>query len=301
MIGKNLSRYLTPVFIISIVMVFPVRTQAWGNKGHQIIARIAMPRLSANARQAVAELLEPGETLENVAGWADQMRKGGPDTRSWHFVPIPLTDKVYSANQHCSRSELCIIQALEEQIKILKNTENDPQTRAAALKYVVHLIGDLHQPFHVTTNTNPPDLNANRVKLTSLTGRLTNLHEVWDSDLVDYGLKRSNKSVADYASYLSKAYGGNSAALTKGSITSWALESHEQAWTAYYSPYDHFMVADQRSWALDRFYYDKNLKTVEMQFVRAGVRLAKTLNDVFVLRPAYKASTGTKKSRDPRV
>ena len=120
MIGKKLSRYLTPVFIISVVMVFPVRAQAWGNKGHQIIARIAMPRLSANARQAVSELLEPGETLENVAGWADQMRKGGPDTRSWHFVPIPLTDKVYSANQHCSRSELCIIQALEEQIKILK-------------------------------------------------------------------------------------------------------------------------------------------------------------------------------------
>jgi len=289
MIGKKLPRYLTPVFIISIVMLFPIRTQAWGNKGHQIIARIAMPRLSVNARKAVAELLEPGETLENVAGWADQLRKDGPDTRSWHFVPIPLTDKVYSVNKHCGRSERCIIQALEEQITTLKNTENDPQTRTAALKYVIHLIGDLHQPFHVTTNANPSDLSANRVKLTSLTGRMTNLHEVWDSDLVEYGLKQSNRSVADYASHLSKTLGQNNAALTKGTITSWALEAHEQAWIAYYDPYDHFMVADQRSWALNRAYYEKKLRIVEMQFVRAGMRLAKTLNDIFVSRPAYKA------------
>src|SRR5688572_15210031 len=117
MIGNKLSKYLTPVFIISIMMGSPARAQAWGNKGHQIIARIAMPPLSVNGRQMVAELLEPGETLENVAGWADQIRKEGPDTRSWHFVPIPLTDKVYSVNQHCARTELCIIQALEEQIK----------------------------------------------------------------------------------------------------------------------------------------------------------------------------------------
>ena len=112
MIRKNLSRYLTPVFIISIVMLVPVRTHAWGNKGHQIIARIAMARLSVNSRQAVAELLEPGETLENISGWADQSKSARLDTRSWHFVPIPLTDKAYSVNKHCSRSELCIIQAL---------------------------------------------------------------------------------------------------------------------------------------------------------------------------------------------
>ena len=118
---------------------------------------------------------------------------------------------------------------------------------------------------------------------------MTNLHEVWDSDLVEYGLKQSNRSVADYASHISKTLGQNNAALTKGTITSWALEAHEQAWIAYYDPYDHFMVADQRSWALNRAYYDKNLKIVEMQFVRAGMRLAKTLNDIFVSRPAYKA------------
>lgn len=295
MIGNKLSKYLTPVFIISIMMGSPAPAQAWGNKGHQIIARIAMPRLSVNARQMVAELLEPGETLENVAGWADQIRKEGPDTRSWHFVPIPLTDKVYSVNQHCARTELCIIQALEEQIKALKNTENDPQTRAVALKYVVHLIGDLHQPFHVTTNTNPPDLNANKLRLTSLSGRLTNLHEVWDSDLVEYGLKQSNRSVGDYAAHLSKTRG--SAASERGTITGWALETHELSWIAYYDPYDHFMVPDQRPWVLDKTYFDKNLKIVEGQLARAGVRLAKTLNDIFLSRPSHKALQKSEKAK----
>ena len=154
---------------------------------------------------------------------------------------------------------------------------------------MVHLMGDLHQPFHVTTNMNPPDLNANKVKLTSLSGRLTNLHEVWDSDLVEYGLKQSNRSVGDYASYLNKTYGNSNAAATRGTITTWALEAHEQAWIAYYDPYAHFMVADQRSWTLDQSYYDKNLKIVEMQFVRAGIRLAKTLNEVLASRSSYKA------------
>jgi hypothetical protein len=277
-----------------IVVLLPVRTFAWGQKGHQIIARIAMARLSTSARQAVVQILEPGETLESVSGWAD-LRTQAPETRSWHFVAIPLTDGYYSARKDCGGSETCIIQSIEQQIAVLKDIRSEPEARAYALKFLVHLIGDLHQPFHVTTNTNPKDRAASLVKVKTLSGRATNLHEVWDTDLVEYGLK-SNKSVNAYATQLLKKLPRTSTSQstrggfisTQGSITDWALEAHKLPWSSYYHTNGEFMVADStRSWSLDQAYYEKNLEVAEVQMVRAGVRLAKVLNDIFNVKSAY--------------
>lgn len=295
MTKKASFKPLSYIFLtIVIVVLWPVRTAGWGNRGHQVIARIAMARLSTSARQAIAELLDPGETIESVSNWADQ--NGSPETKSWHFVAIPLADNRYSKARDCGRDETCIIDAIALQITILKDIDKDSKVRAEALKFLVNLIGDLHQPFHVTTNTNPPDLGANKVRVVSLSGRPTSLHEVWDTDLVEYGLKLSAKSVGEYVTYLNKKFPRSSAnqsnqssfISTQGSVTDWALETHKMPWGAYYHTNGDFMVADQkRSWNLDQPYYQKNVPVVEVQLVRAGVRLARVLNDIFNVKLNY--------------
>jgi hypothetical protein len=283
---------------IVIVALLPVRTMGWGNRGHQVIARIAMARLSTSARQAIAELLAPGETLESVSTWADQIltQQQRDDTKSWHFVAIPLKERRYSRLTDCAKDETCIIDAIAKQINTLKDTNEDPKTRAEALKFLINLIGDLHQPFHVTTNINPPDGAALQVRVTSLSGRVTNLRNVWENDLVEYGLKQSPKSAGDYATQLSKKFARGSAnqsnqgglISTQGSVTDWALETHMLAWGAYYHTNGDFMVKDpNRSWKLDQAYYDKNVPVVEEQLVRAGARLARILNDVFNVKLGY--------------
>ena len=281
---------------IVIVVLLPVRTVGWGDRGHQVIARIAMARLSTSARQAIAELLDPGETLESVSTWADKIKTQRVGTKSWHFVAIPLIDSRYSRLKDCAQTETCIIEAIGQQITILKDTSKDSKERAEALKFLVHLIGDLHQPFHVTTNTNPPDRGASLVRVTSLSGRSTSLLGVWDDDLVEYGLKQSAKTPGDYATQLSKKFARSSTSQsnqpsfisTQGSVTDWALETHRLAWDAYYHTNGDFMVNEpKRTWTLDQAYYDKNVPVVEGQLVRAGVRLAKTLNDVFNVKLAY--------------
>jgi S1/P1 Nuclease len=278
----------SPLLFLALFMLFlsPVRTNAWGSKGHQVVARIASSRLSSRAREAIAQLLEPGETLESVSTWADVVKLQRPETRSWHFVAIPLTDSRYSVNTDCKYTETCIIAAIKSQIAILKDESKSSKERAEALKFLVHLIGDLHQPFHVTTNTNPQDNGASRVRVSNLAGRATTLASVWDNDLVDYDVRRSGKSIAAYAIQLATRSEPNIS--TQGSVIDWALEAHRLAWDGYYHTNGDFMVADPaRSWALDLAYYQKNIRIVEMQLTRAGFRLAKILNDVFSQRAKF--------------
>src|SRR5687768_5780295 len=286
MFKKN-SSALSQILLVTVAtLLLNTPVVAWGNKGHQIVGRIALSRLTPSARQSVAELLQPGETVENISGWADQIKSQRPDTRSWHVVAIALSDSRYVRSRHCGQNETCIIDALNEQTTILKDTTKDFQTRAEALKFVIHLVGDLHQPFHIATNTNPADLGANRVKVTALSGRITNLHDVWDTDLVEYALKKSGHTVGEYANQLSKKYSGAS---TQSAITNWALESHKHAWDGYYFTNGDFMVAGaNRAWTLDEAYYNKNTTIVEKQLALAGLRLAKTLNDIFGSRKGAK-------------
>jgi hypothetical protein len=239
-----------------------------------------MDRLSSNARQSVTTLLESGETLETVSTWADQVKmQRRPDTMNWHYVLIPLKYSNYNRARDCGKRD-CIIEAIEKQLLVLKNSKLPRETRAEALKFLVHLIGDLHVPFHIATNDNPPDSGAARVKVTFLNGRPTNLHAVWDDDIINYALRQSRQGVAGYASQLSSKAGRGSIS-TQGSVTEWALEAHRLANDAYKPSPNYFMIKDGKVWNLDETYYQKNKPVVDNQLVRAGVRLAAILNEIF--------------------
>ena len=167
------------VLALSFVVLFPIRTAAWGTRGHQIIARVATDRLSSRARDSILKLLQ-GQSLEAVSTWADQIKTQRPDTTTWHYVDIALKHNDYQRARDC-RKGVCIIEAIEQQRRVLENPKYSDSERAEALKFLVHFVGDVHQPLH---SGHRDDRGGNLFQI-SLRGKGTNLHSVWDHYLLD--------------------------------------------------------------------------------------------------------------------
>lgn len=166
---------------------------AWGPVGHAIIAEIAEARLTPAAAQAVAQLLsqDGAQHLDQIASWADAIRPSHPETGPWHFVDIPLSAQGYNAARDCPGGN-CVVEQIQRWGAVLGDATVAPAERLIALKYVVHFVGDIHQPLHCETNfaSRPPpngDRGGNDVHLTYF-GRSTNLHAVWDGGIIEEAL-----------------------------------------------------------------------------------------------------------------
>lgn len=154
--------------------------QAWGPVGHQAVAMAARAQLTPEALARVQELmaLEPGATLAELATWADEHRS--PDTAPWHYVNFPAGDCTYRPARDCPDGQ-CVVAALDAQLRILESRA--PQSeRLQALKWVVHLVADVHQPLHAGM---AEDRGGNRYQLQFLL-RWSNLHALWDSGLIHH-------------------------------------------------------------------------------------------------------------------
>lgn len=154
----------------------------WGPLGHRVVAEVAMSRLSAAVADETRRLLG-GQTLADVANWADEVRRDLPATAPWHYVDIEITDTSYVPTRDC-KDDACIIAALNTQIAVLADRRRSDADRATALRWVVHLVGDIHQPLHAGERG---DRGGNDIKIT-FNGSRTNLHALWDSGLLlSYG------------------------------------------------------------------------------------------------------------------
>lgn len=157
---------------------------AWGAQGHRLVARVAETRLEPAAKAEVERLLalEPGETLASVAPWADQVRANDPDlgrrSARWHYINMGEDGCVYDHARHC-RDGNCVIEALKAQSARLGDRNIADAERLQALKFVVHLAGDIHQPLHAGYGH---DKGGNTYQL-QFNGRGTNLHSLWDSGM----------------------------------------------------------------------------------------------------------------------
>jgi hypothetical protein len=189
------------LLLVGVLAAAPLNQAfSWGQEGHSIVAEIAQRRLTPEARHQVDVLL--GSELElskgtqfslsSIASWADDYRsdQGHVETYNWHFVDIPYDLDTYDPVRDCSRDAVrgdCIINAAARETAKLTDCSRPTGERTMALKFVVHFIGDLHQPLHATTRINPDtnkdDLGGNLIMVIFL-GQSTNLHKVWDSDLI---------------------------------------------------------------------------------------------------------------------
>lgn len=161
---------------------------AWGNQGHQVIALLAEAQLSPVARKEVNRLLalETGATLASVSTWADEHRS--PATATWHYVNFPRESCDYEPKRHCPDGK-CVVAAIEKQLEIL-STETSDDRKLVALKYMVHLIGDIHQPLHAGYGD---DRGGNTYQLQAFM-RGSNLHALWDTGMLK-ALNQDNESI----------------------------------------------------------------------------------------------------------
>jgi nuclease S1 len=164
--------------VVLVLSATPNSVRAWGTQGHQVVANLAQAQLSAKAKREVDRLLalEPGETLASISTWADEHRS--PATAAWHYVNFPKNSCTYSAERDCPDGQ-CVVDAIDLQRDILASTATD-EARLRALKYLVHLVADIHQPLHAGYGE---DRGGNSCQLQAFM-RGTNLHAFWDSGLI---------------------------------------------------------------------------------------------------------------------
>lgn len=165
---------------LALLLAATQSAYAWGKEGHRLIASVAEAQLSSTAHSRVGQLLalEPGATLASISTWADEHRN--PATAPWHYVNFPRGDCQYVKERDCPDGR-CVVEAIERQTQILR-TSSDVQEQLTALKYLVHLVGDLHQPLHAGWGD---DRGGNSYQLQAFM-RGTNLHAFWDTRMIQF-------------------------------------------------------------------------------------------------------------------
>jgi len=263
------------IFTLSLlVQCSPVH--AWDATGHAIVAILAEERLTPQTRAAVTALLD-GQSMADVSSWPDQVRN--QQTAPWHYVNIEIEETQYEPSRHCPNRQ-CVIAQIERFRATLADGSIDTAKRQRALKYLVHFVGDLHQPLHAGQNH---DRGGNDVQVEFLgqainpfTKQPWNLHQVWDNGLLDRYAPDMSQAVERVNGWLARQ---EEAALAQGSVVDWVLESHDQA-------RDHaYVFSPDRH--LGEAYLQDNLPVVEAQLARAGVRLAAMLNRALETRQQH--------------
>jgi hypothetical protein len=265
-----------------IVAGASVRLDAWGVQGHRLVALVAGARLTPAARANVEWLL-PDTTLAEVASWADDHRTDHRATGPWHFVNLPFEAIRYERDRDCPRQpgvaagsrgdrwRDCVVDRILYNQQRLADTSADRADRAIALKFLVHFVADLHQPFHAIVTArggnNIPVIAFGSPECRSSVGAAypCQLHGVWDSGL----LAHRELSDAQYVAELSRQITANGwDTQPAGTPDGWAIESHGLAKAA-------LLPAKGE---VNEAYYRAHLPVVERRLARAGLRLAAVLN-----------------------
>ncbi len=257
-------KWTTLLAIFSFLLV-PPSAWGWGREGHQIVATVAEDHLDETTKVMVQSLIGNNH-LYSIASWADGVRRDRPNTAPWHYVDIPL-GSTYDPNRDCPPMNSCVVLKITDFLKILTDKQASHDDRAEALKFVVHFVGDIHQPMHAVGEAKGG--NGVHVKFfdSDRCGSYEcNLHGVWDSDLIEHtGLTRE-----EYARHEEELIDTEKLeALAGGTPEQWADESLKLAQAAW--------VSDGTD--LNEGYYEKQIKVVDKQLALAGLRLAKLLNE----------------------
>ncbi|HMH23738.1 MAG TPA: S1/P1 nuclease [Puia sp.] len=258
-------KYLFPFAIVFL----SVALISWGVIGHRAIARIAEHHLTPSARAAVKELLR-NETLSEVSTWPDEVRSQPEykNTGSWHYINLPLglsypefvkqvegmtKENVYSALRKCEA--------------LLANPQASKEQKVVALKFVVHFVGDLHQPMHVSREE---DQGGNKIQV-NYDGKGTNLHSLWDSRLIEHQGLNDEQLAQKYDQ------------ITPGQIKEWQGDLLiKWIWESYQASTKLYTEIDQlNNRTLDDAYYQSHMPIIEDRIKRAGIRLAGVLNEIF--------------------
>jgi S1/P1 Nuclease len=257
-----MKRNLIPIAVF-LLLASPVTSFAWGATGHKIIAEIAFRYLDAQTRKNVLSYLN-GMSIEEAANWMDQVR-GDPAydyMRPYHYADF---DRGRPATAITGDN---IIGILNSTLRDLENSKQLTREQIRTdLLYLLHLVGDLHQPLHVGY---ADDRGGNEYQISFL-GNSSNLHKVWDSEIIDY--KQAGVPEIRSAHPLSPE---QIAAIQQIDIVSWANQSRGHLDRVY----------SVRGHKIDEAYIATSYPIIESQLLYAGLRLAAILQRYFSRLPA---------------
>lgn len=271
------------------------RANAWGDEGHEVIGAIADHFLSPPVRVRVQSLLAGDATqltardIAHESTWADRYRDSDRNgskvrynqTRKWHYIDLELDGADLTAacfgrretgpgmSAALGAADDCVVDKLEQFSGELRNPSTDAGELVLALQFVLHLVGDLHQPLHAGDDR---DQGGNGKFVTAPGMRSGNLHHYWDTEFVAL----LGPNAADIAQRLiAQITPAERARWSAGTPDDWAMESYAIAKAQVYGP---LPVSSGTSYALTPGYVADATRVTAEQLSKAGVRLAWVLN-----------------------
>jgi hypothetical protein len=275
-----MTRLKTVLFLtlLCFLPAFP-----WGKVGHATIAAIAEKNLRPETLEKIKPLLG-GQTIEEVAIWADQYKMSHRNTAPWHYLDLPVRQDVTVADipRYCNQDKHPggdVVSQIKKDIAALKSSRTGLQERQKALWFLIHFMGDAHMPLH-TADDNDAGGNDKRVRFFAPTshskkGHVTNLHSLWDN-LIE--IKAAEDPLELGQELYNKIPPADRQAWATGSLETWVFESYEIAKKNIYPEIgpDNATVT-----VLKRDYFARMRPFVDKQLEKAGVRLAKLLEEIF--------------------
>jgi hypothetical protein len=323
-----MNRLMKVALLLLAICSLQSMSFGWGCSGHEVVALIAEHQLNPRAAQEVETLLKDSNLYEInklhrfcfatglgpmafFATWADDFRGQHSETAPWHFWDVPLgSTSVPKPTDFCDQG--CVVKALHDQIAVLKSSTATPADKSQALAFVIHFLGDLHQPLHIISNNDrggnciPVAFFGNLPKVTAAGAATPNLHALWDTDMPEklgpILHPTHDEDVTNFVDTLLTDFEEEITQLKTATIDipAWAMESHSQAVKVGYGKLPHHVPAEkpvvvnnctddnniaQRMLALKESvslkYTNAANPVIEEQLVRGGTRLAMVLNDIW--------------------
>jgi hypothetical protein len=263
----------------SVLLLFmPLAATAWGPEGHEIVADLAQSHLNENPKAEIRALIGDA-SLASIANWADEIRHDRDETYNWHFVDIPTNAPGFSDERDCflpnnkhkdaaTDHHNCVVDRIEIFEHVIGDRNAPREERIEALKFLVHFVGDVHQPFHAIGEA----AGGNGISVVEFGSaecgqRPCNLHGAWDSGLI----RHTGMSTEEYVARLETLIADEHLTAT-GKPEDWANESHNDAKSAW--------LTDGSQ--IDDSYYKKEISVVDERLALAGLRLAAMLNAAFI-------------------
>ncbi|MBK8284715.1 MAG: S1/P1 nuclease [Ahniella sp.] len=258
---------LKPLLILSLLgalLGLAAPAGAWGPRGHELVAEIASRHLDPAVRKEIERLLGDRADLamRDASTWADDARNepAYKHTFNWHFVNFEQGDCTLNRKRQCP-SDSCVFGAIERQTQLLGNRKLSDAKRAEALRFVIHFVGDVHQPLHAGWRH---DRGGNDTQV-RFRREGANLHALWDSMLI----RRDKVRVREHADLITRQPLDVDDGWSAHAATDWTIESCKVVARSDFYP---------KGGDISQAYVDTFLPIAEQRLHEGGLRLAELLN-----------------------
>ncbi|CAF0932496.1 unnamed protein product [Adineta ricciae] len=273
-------------------------TEAWGAVGHSIIARLAQDQLD-NATADWLQSLVPWHfrgNLSAMASWADSIihENSNPTgfinwkwSKALHYINVPDGSCIYQVDRDCENNT-CIDGAIRNYTERLEKNLDLVQQQEA-LYFLIHFVGDIHQPFHTALKS---DYGGNTIKVRFMNGKVTSLHSLWDSGIIQYQIQTDFQSdVNKYYEYIHHLMLREPALNSDGDIQEWIRENFKFVCNQLYFDDNNQTMGATKTNYLNQTYYMRSRPIIERRLALAGRRLGAILNRIAQARGRQFLST----------